>query len=166
MRAFALAALALGLASCTGPGLPPSPGAETRAIFRKYGVADVIALSALNRLPLRAAALIAPDGRATRARDIVVTPATSLGENMLLGSAQFSPGSFGVATIPATTASSSGVPQAQAELLLMHSTASIPLPDRVAYRREWRRYRIRVRFGDPPGAVERQEIAAPAPPPG
>jgi hypothetical protein len=166
MRIFGLVAIALALASCAAPGLPASPGAETRASFRKYGVADVITLRALNRLPLRAAALIAPDGKATQAQDILVKPTTSLGENRLFGSSPFSGGTFGVTTIPATTAALSGAPQAQAELLLMLSTASLPVPDRIGYLREWRRYRIRLRFGGPPGAVERQEIAAPAPPPG
>jgi hypothetical protein len=50
-------------------------------------------------------------------------------------------------------------------LLAVVSTASIPLPDPVAYRRDWQKYRIRLRFGDPP-QVETREIDAPAPPPG
>ncbi len=42
------------------------------------------------------------------------------------------------------------------------SSASIALPDPVAYRRDWQKYRIRLRLGDPPQA-ETRELAAPAP---
>jgi hypothetical protein len=45
------------------------------------------------------------------------------------------------------------------------STADIPLPDPVAYRRDWRKYRIRLTFGTLPGEIETHEIAAPEPPP-
>ena len=48
----------------------------------------------------------------------------------------------------------------------MVSNASIPLPDPVAYGRDWRSYRIRLSFGDPPGEVETRELDAPEPPPG
>jgi hypothetical protein len=50
------------------------------------------------------------------------------------------------------------------ELLAMVSTASTPLPDEVAYRREWRSYRIFLGFGDLPGEVERRVLRAPEPP--
>jgi hypothetical protein len=45
------------------------------------------------------------------------------------------------------------------------STADIALPDPVAYRRDWARYRIRLVFGTAPGELETREIAAPEPPP-
>ena len=54
-------------------------------------------------------------------------------------------------------------PLTQTRLLAIVSNATIQLPDPVAYRRDWRQYRIRLRFGDPP-QVETREIAAPAPP--
>jgi hypothetical protein len=53
----------------------------------------------------------------------------------------------------------------QQQLLATVSTAEIALPDPVAYRRDWARYRIRLVFGTPPGEVETREIAAPEPPP-
>ena len=56
--------------------------------------------------------------------------------------------------------------QGQQQLLANVSTAEIALPDPVAYRRDWRRYRIRLTFGTPPGEVETRDIAAPEPPPG
>ena len=55
--------------------------------------------------------------------------------------------------------------QGEQQLLATVSTAEIALPDPVAYRRDWRRYRIRLTFGTPPGEIETREIAAPEPPP-
>jgi hypothetical protein len=52
------------------------------------------------------------------------------------------------------------------QLLATVSSAEIALPDPVVYRRDWRRYRIRLTFGTPPGEVETREIPAPEPPPG
>jgi len=46
------------------------------------------------------------------------------------------------------------------------SSASIPLPDPVEYRRGWRNYRIRLSFGDAPDEVETRKVEAPEPPPG
>ena len=54
--------------------------------------------------------------------------------------------------------------QSQSQLLATVSSATIALPDPVAYRRAWQKYRIRLRFGDPPDA-ESREIAGPEPPP-
>ena len=59
-----------------------------------------------------------------------------------------------------------GAPQQRAALLAMVSTASIPLPDPVEYRRDWRSYRVHLSFGDGPGEVETREVDAPEPPPG
>ena len=36
----------------------------------------------------------------------------------------------------------------------MVSRADIPLPDPVAYRRDWRDWRVRLTFGTPPGELE------------
>ena len=51
------------------------------------------------------------------------------------------------------------------QLLAMVSRADIPLPDPVAYRRDWRDWRVRLTFGTPPGELETLVIAAPEPPP-
>ena len=71
--------------------------------------------------------------------------------------------SAGAVPLPGLKAGATGQ---RAVLLAMLSTASIPLPDEVEYRRDWRSYRIRLTFGDPPGEVETRELAAPEPPPG
>ena len=55
--------------------------------------------------------------------------------------------------------------QANRQLLAMISRADIPLPDPVAYRRDWRDWRVRLTFGTPPGELETLVIAAPEPPP-
>ena len=52
------------------------------------------------------------------------------------------------------------------QLLAMVSRADIPLPDPVAYRRDWRDWRVRLAFGTPPGELQTFVIAAPEPPPG
>ena len=52
------------------------------------------------------------------------------------------------------------------QLLAMVSRADIPLPDPVAYRRDWRNWRIRLGFGTPPEELQTFEIPAPEPPPG
>ena len=52
------------------------------------------------------------------------------------------------------------------QLLAMVSRADIPLPDPVAYRRDWRDWRVRLTFGTPPGELQTLVIAAPEPPPG
>ena len=40
-----------------------------------------------------------------------------------------------------------------------------PVPDEIAYRRDWRSYRIFLSFGDLAGEVERRVLPAPEPPP-
>ncbi len=165
MRFGPFLAIPLLLSACAGPPPRSAPAESIRANILKHGVADRIVLRAENRLPLRAAELIAPDGKITKARAIVVSPATELGENRLLGGSLLSTGSFGVAAVPASPAALGGGVEGRSELFLMRSTASITIPDRVAYRRQWRHYRVRLIFGDPP-ALEKREIKAPPPLPG
>jgi hypothetical protein len=51
------------------------------------------------------------------------------------------------------------------QVLAVLSQAEIPLPDPIAYRRDWANYRVRLSFGIAPGEIETREIPAPAPPP-
>ena len=172
MRRVLLALLPLlSIAACAGGGPPAGPLGPTeglRAGFPKRGVADTIAIDAIERLPLRAAVLVAPDGTAIMASNIDVAD-----------SPRFATGQW-TAGDPWRNALSGGGPvaltmqhpetgaalQGQQQLLANVSTAEIALPDPVAYRRDWRNYRIRLTFGTPPGEVETREIAAPEPPPG
>ncbi len=170
MRVAASFLMLLALAACSGAG-PPSalPTDQTRAYFPAGGVVNQIEVSAVDRLALRSAELVAPDGHATPATSVSANPAPTetvvpefpTGPN---SSTAFAVGSIG------SNALSPGVvgaaPQSQGRLLAILSTASIAVPDPVAYRRQWQNYRIRLDFGQPPGEIETREIPAPAPPPG
>lgn len=161
------------IAGCEGsdalpPAAPPGPTAYLRAGFPRGGVADTIVIEATERLPLRAAALLSPDGTATPASsvDVAASPSYAGGQrvagdpwrNALLGT-----GSTAAPNVP--LADVGAALRSQGQLLATVSSAEIALPDPVVYRRNWAQYRIRLTFGTPPGEVETREIAAPAPPP-
>ena len=157
------------LAACADGGLPPLAGDQVRLRFPAGGVVDVIEVDAVNRLPLRKAELIAPDGVATPASYLSVNPSPSVTFYQGLPNGPYTGGALGVGNVAAGVpppALTGGAAQQRAEFLAMVASASIPLPDPVEYRREWRSYRVRLSFGDPPQEVETQEIAAPEPPPG
>jgi hypothetical protein len=168
MRFAAGLAILLPLAACSGGGAPPVAIEPVRATFPAGGVADVIEVDAVDRLPLRQAELVAPDGHSTAATSVTANPAPTQNFSQQYPVGPYSGAEFGVSSI-GSNALSPGVvgaaAQTQTRLLAVVSTASIPLPDPVAYRQDWQKYRIRLRFGDPP-QVETREIAAPAPPPG
>jgi hypothetical protein len=159
--------LALALLTACGPetGLPPLPADQVRARFPPGGVVNSIEIDAVNRLPLRAVELVAPDGETTPASYLHVDPSPSVvfyqrridtpEEGTISGIGSFAP-------VPAILA---GAPQGGARFLAMVSTASIPLPDELEYRRDWRSYRIFLSFGDVGGEVERRVLPAPEPPP-
>src|SRR5438132_501258 len=62
------------LVGCAGSGLAPVATDQVRAHFPPGGVVDVIEVDAVDRLPLRKAELIAPDGRAIPASYLNVNP--------------------------------------------------------------------------------------------
>jgi predicted small lipoprotein YifL len=168
MRMFATLAMLLVLAGCGG-GPPALPTDQVRASFPPGGVVDQIQVDAVDRLPLRSAELVAPDGSATRAASIIANPAPTETFSQQFPNGPYSSGQFGVSSIGSNALAPAVVgaaPQTQTTLLAVVSSASIPLPDPVAYRRDWQKYRIRLRFGDPPGPAGTREIAAPEPPPG
>jgi hypothetical protein len=169
MRGF-ISILVFGvLAACADSGLPALPGDQIQAAFPPGGVVDVIEVNAINRLPLRTAELIAPDGQATPASYLTVNPSPSVTSYQQFPNRPY-PGSgfgFGSITGAAPTAPLTGAaPQQQVTLLRMVANASIPLPDPVEYQRDWRNYRIRLTFGTPPDETETRELDAPEPPPG
>jgi hypothetical protein len=151
------------LGGCAGGGPTPLPIGSIHAYFATGGVADTIEIDALDRLALRGAELVAPDGHTTAAATIAARPAPSSGTPLALPSG----GLLGIAptSAQATAPEAVGVGvQTRSRLLATLSNATIALPDPVAYRRDWRHYRIRLRFGDPPD-LDNREILAPAPPP-
>jgi hypothetical protein len=151
-----------------GPPGPAGLSAQVKAGFPRGGVADTIAIDAIEPRALRAAELVAPDGAATPAStiDVVASPRVGLGQwavgdpwrNAL-------PGGGAAAALTLPHADAGAALQGEQQLFATMSSAEIALPDPVAYRRDWRRYRIRLTFGTPPSEVETRVIAAPEPPP-
>jgi hypothetical protein len=157
------------VAGCAAePAAPPLPADSLRAGFPTGGLADVIRIDAVYRLPLRSAELIAPDGEIIPASsvDIADSPRFATGQ-----STANDPWKTGIADPIGGGASALGsvLPgnglRSQVQVLTMVSTAAIPLPDPNAYRTDWQQYRIRLGFGVPPGQVETRDIPAPEPPP-
>ena len=142
------------------------PTATLRVGFS--GIVDTIQVSAIELLPLRAAALVAPDGTLIPASDITVSanPRVRTGQWSLTHP-------WDVTVDPANTLAGLALPNGQGggalyseqQLLATVSRADIPLPDPVAYRRGWRDWRVRLTFGTPPGELQTLVIAAPEPPP-
>jgi hypothetical protein len=169
MRGIVCLATLVLLAACTDDGSPLLPSDQIRARFPPGGVVDVIEVDAVDRLPLRKAELIAPDGQVIPASYLNVNPSPSITANQEFPNGPYAGTAFGVGNIavgvPLPTLTGEA-PQQRVVFLEMVATASIPLPDPVEYRRDWRGYRIRLSFGDPPGEVESRELAAPEPPPG
>jgi hypothetical protein len=163
-RLAGLLALLL-LFGCAGSGPTPVPANTVQTGF-PTGV-NQIQINAVDRQPLRGAELVAPDGRATPALSVTANPAPTQNFSQQYPQTPYSGPNYGVSSI-GSNALAPGVvgsaPVTQTRLLQIVSTATIQLPDPVAYRHDWRQYRIRLRFGDPP-QVETREIAAPAPPP-
>jgi len=149
-------------------GLRRLPIDQIRARFPPGGVVDVIEVDAINRLPLRSAELIAPDGQATPASYLNVSPSPSVAYSQGFSNGPYAGNAFGVSNLASGAPFSAeivGGPQTSAQLLAIVSTASITLPDEIGYRRDWRSYRIFLSFGDLPSEVERRVLPAPEPPP-
>jgi hypothetical protein len=147
---------------------PPAalPTEEVTAGFPAHGIADTIVVNATDRQALHQVELVAPDGSATPAADISVTPSPTVASSQQVANDPYGGNLFGVGNVNTPAAlglPAGGATQTQTQLSLMVSTADIPLPDAVAYRRGWTGYRIRLVFGIPPNTVTR-DIPAPAPP--
>jgi hypothetical protein len=160
-------AVAPSAASQPGP-LPPTlatPNAQLRVGFG--GLVDTIEVSAVEFLPLREAVLVAPDGTLVPATYIAVNnnPRVAAGQ-WSLANRWDNPGNQDntLAALALPNVQAGAALQANRQLLAMVSRADIPLPDPVAYRRDWRDWRIRLTFGTPPGELETRVIAAPEPP--
>ncbi|MGE0260100.1 MAG: hypothetical protein AB7H71_14760 [Alphaproteobacteria bacterium] len=153
------------------PGLPAPVAGTPRAQLRVGfgGLVDTIEVSAVEYLPLREAMLVAPDG--------TIVPATyiAVGDNPRLQTGQWSMAQRwddlgtqdnALAALALHSAQAGAALYSSRQLLAMVSRADIPVPDPVAYRRDWRDWRIRLTFGTPPAELETRVIAAPEPPPG
>lgn len=155
----------LYLASCAGgPPPTPLPGPHVTIGFPPGSVVNVIKIEVVDNQPLRAAALVTPDGK--------VIPASWLDvqRNAQDTSGQYAADSvwhnvpFGDTGPTLPNVNSGATYLSRDTLLLMTATAEIPLPDPVLYRRDWQHYKIRLTFGGA-SAPDIRELAAPAPPP-
>ena len=167
---FVAGLLLIGLmAACADEsGPPPLASDQVRVSFPSGGLVNAIEVDATNRLPLRSAELVDPDGQATAASYLHVSDDPGVTYYQRFFNSPYVGNAMGVGTIvvgnPVTTDIGRGAPQGAVRLLAMVSTASIPLPDEIAYRRDWRSYRVFLSFGDLSGEVERQVLPAPEPP--
>ncbi|SRR5258707_4413089 len=157
------------IGACEDGGPPPSlPVADVRAGFPRGAVVDAIQVDAVDRLPLRGAELVAPDGSATPASsiDVVRDPAGGAGQRVAESTWQNAVSDTrSAAALTMFDAQAGAALRSREQLLATVSSATIPLTDPVAYRRDWVHYRIRLTFGTAPAEIERREIAAPEPPP-
>jgi hypothetical protein len=156
------------LAGCDAGGGPaPLPGPHATASFPPGSVVNVIRVDVLDRLPLRAAALVAPDGTQTEASWLDVNDKVQASGGQFAMSSPWRGASAFAEANPALlpTANAEATFYSQKELLLMSADADIALPDPVVYRRDWQNYRVRLSFGAP-GALVTRDIPAPQPPPG
>ena len=162
--------LILGLLLLAGCADAPQPAVlqqGAHASFPPGGVVNVIRVDALDALPLRAAELVAPDGTTTPANylDVDKNPQMLGGQNATNDLWRSSIlGNNGVSQVPGAVIDPTV--RSQSTTLVMVSTADIPLPDPVAYRRDWEKYHVRLSFGAGGGQLDTREIAAPQPPPG
>lgn len=166
-RCLMLLSCLIALAACAGAPPPgadvPPPGVTAR--FPPGGVVGVIRVDVLDPLPLRAAALVAPDGSVTPASwlDVRSNPERLAGTISL--NDPWRPSSLGTNGLnPLPSGPTDPAARARNQLLLTASTADLTLADPVAYQRNWQSYRIRLGFatGD---QIETRDIPAPAPPP-
>jgi hypothetical protein len=165
-RLLLILPLLVALTACADA--PPPGGAIPQqgvtASFPPGAVTGAIRVDALDIEPLRTAELVAPDGSTTPASSLDVDPNPQRlgGQNAVADPWRASGlGANGINPLPNGPP---GAARSQDQLLLMVSTADIPLPDPVAYRQNWGKYKIRLSFaaGD---RLDVREIPAPAPPP-
>ncbi len=132
------------------PGEPPLPHTiNVRFVPRRD--ADAILVTTVDRLPLRRAELITPEGERLPAEWIDVS--SSPREAQVVGSNQD-------VRIP-------GEQVVLTQLGAMVSTASLRLPDSQRYAHSWRQWQVALHLGQPGGAEGQDVILpAPAPPPG
>ncbi len=143
-----LLTFALLLGACGGDEGAGGPPVESVSA-RFEALSDVIVVSARDRLPLRSAVLVAPDGERVPAYslDVAASPVVdpSFGEQLLM-------------VTP-------GAPRAVTRLNMMIATALIRLPDANRYAKTWQDSRIELQFGDPGSGERMVTLKAPKPPP-
>jgi hypothetical protein len=148
-------ALALGVvaslllvAACAGEDEPWRGAPAASASARFEGLSDVIVVSVVDRLPLRSAALVAPDGERVPAYSLDVRSSPRVAPSQADTIFMASP----------------GVPRQVTRNDVMSSTALILLPDPSRYAKGWHDWRVELRIGEPGDAGRDATLAAPKPP--
>ena len=153
------------LASCVdAPPPTPLPGPHVTIGFPPGSVVNVIKIEVVDNQPLRAAALVMPDGKVIPASglDVQRNVQNNSGQYAADGVWHNAPLADSSPTLP--NVNSNATYLSRDTLLLMTANAEIALPDPVLYRRDWQHYKIRLTFGGS-SAPDIRELAAPAPPP-
>jgi hypothetical protein len=143
-----LCACANGASDDDAAGPAGGPPGTVTARFATGGLANVIVVSAVDRLPLRQAVLINPDGERVPAYSIDVDASPPL------------------AVVPneGFILAAPGAQRHEISVNTMASIALIQLPDPVQYAKTWRDSRIEVTLGDPGSGKHEETLAAPSPP--
>jgi hypothetical protein len=150
MRALALvvAVAVLSVAGCAGEDEPwrgaPAPSAAAR--FETFS--DVIVVAVSDRLPLRSATLVAPDGERVPAYSLDVRSSPIVAPSQEQAIFMASP----------------GVPRQVTRIDVMSSTALIQLPDAGRYAKGWQDWRVELHLGEPGDAGRDVTLDAPKPP--
>lgn len=168
----AAALVALALAGCASdPQTPKPPSIEAR-----YGAGgNIVQVTVTDRLPLRGAELVAPNGTAEAARSINTErlarsyaapgygPTVGVGVGGFSGSSGRSGFGTGLGLGFPLGGFGSG-PATESELAAqVVSNAFIPVADAEAYRASWRQWRVRLSLGA--AGVDERVVEVEAPPP-
>jgi len=157
----------IALAACADAPPPgagvPQPGVTAR--FPPGGVAGVIRVDVLDPLPVRTAALVAPDGTTTPASWLNVAANPERLAGMASLSDPWRPSILGTNGLnPLPSGVMDPALRANNQVLLTISTADLTIADPVAYQRDWHGYRIRLGFAAAGDQLDIRDIPAPAPP--
>src|SRR5690242_226246 len=103
--------LAFVAACAPETGLPPLPADQVSARFPPGGVVNSIEVDAIDRLPLRTAELVAPDGQATSASYLHVNPSPSVMFYQRRIDTPYEGNLFGIGSVAPVPRVVSGAPQ-------------------------------------------------------
>jgi len=143
-----LAVLLLLLLAGCGEGTVPL-GAPLERITATFGaLSDVVVVTAVDRLPLRSAALVDPDGQRVPAYSLDVSSSPSVEPSIAEQALMQTP----------------GMPHEVTHADTMAATALIRLPDPTRYAKTWQQWHVELQLGDPGGGEQDITLPAPSPP--
>jgi hypothetical protein len=159
------AGVVLGLIGCSGSDSGSSSAASSPTIAVSYVDGDsipAVAVVVTHPQSVASVELVAPDGRYVAAplieRDVARGPGT-LSPTVGVGVFGGSGGGFGTGLGLGFPLGGSPSPPVTGN----RARARLVIPDPDAYRRDWEKYIVRVRFGTAPEPVMTADVPAPAP---